>query len=228
MVSKRGFVYVIESPSADDLLDGRTEGDALVRSLDLAQIPRWYSLVTDKNTLFRALGNRLIAAWNCHKVPPILHLSMHGNTDGVGLTCGDFLNWGELRQLLLPLIRDLNGGLLICMSTCFGSLGCRMAMYADNEPHFWALVGNTGSPNWPDAAVAYITFYHLFFKGFDVKTCVEIMKKSSADNRFGLHLGEETRTNWLAYWEHYNAKLKEGLQESSGYYAQLAQDLLKR
>lgn len=227
-MSKNGFVYVIESPSASDLLDGRTEGGALVQTLDLAQIPRWYSLVTDRSTLYAALGHRLVSAWDYHKAPPILHLSMHGNSEGVGLTCGDFLDWHELRQLLIPLLRAMNGGLLICMSTCFGSSGCRMAMYSDNEPPFWALIGNAASPNWPDAAVAYITFYHLFFKGLDVVDCVQIMKNASGDNGFGLHLGEESRTNWLVFWEQYSTKLTEQLQESTGYYARLAGDLLKK
>lgn len=72
-----------------------------------------------------------------------MHLSMHGSQDGVELTNGGFLSWHDLRGLLLSLNRAMQGGLLICMSTCFGSAGCRMAMYEDNEPTFWALVGNT-------------------------------------------------------------------------------------
>jgi len=51
-----GFVYVIESPSSSDLLDGRTEGRALTEALVLAQIPSWYSLVTDQVTLCSAIG----------------------------------------------------------------------------------------------------------------------------------------------------------------------------
>ena len=45
---------------------------------------------------------------------------MHGHPDGVALTCGDFLLWHDLRHLLLPLNRAMQGGLLICMSSCFG------------------------------------------------------------------------------------------------------------
>jgi len=41
-----------------------------------------------------------------------------------------------------------------------------MAMYEDDEFTFWALVGNTGSRSWADTAMAFMSFYHLFFKGF--------------------------------------------------------------
>lgn len=196
-----GFVYVIESPSTKDLLDGRTEGGALTQVLDLARIPRWYSLVTDRETLNVALGSRLWAAWQEHRVPPVLHLSMHGNQDGVALTTGVFLTWNELRHILVPLNRAMQGGLLICMSTCFGGSGCRMAMYTDNEPPFWALVGNSGSPSWPDAAVAYITFYHLFFKGFEVNSCVQAMVASSGDSNFMWYSGQRTRTQWEGFMQ---------------------------
>jgi hypothetical protein len=74
-----------------------------------------------------------------------------------------------------------------------------MAMYQDNEPPFWALVGNTASATWADAAIAYISFYHLFFKGFDIKTCVESMKLASGDRNFVLHLGVDTKAGWDAF-----------------------------
>jgi hypothetical protein len=191
-----GFVYVIESPAGRDLLDGRTEGRVLTEALRLATIPHWYSLASDKEMFVEALGLRLGEAWKYHQKPPILHLSMHGSADGLSLTCGEFLSWHDLRGLLLPLLRAMQGGLLVCMSSCFGSAGCRMAMYADNEPHFWALVGNTASPTWADAAIAYASFYHLFFKGFDIKLCVDSMKVASGDHRFTHLLGANMKAGW--------------------------------
>ena len=197
----KGFVYVIESPTSNDLLDGRTEGRALTEALALARIPSWYGLVTDQDTMHSAIRQRLSEAWKHWQLPPVLHLSMHGSQDGVDLTNGSFLSWHDLRGLLLPLNRAMQGGLLICMSTCFGSSGCRMAMYEDSEPTFWALVGNAGASLWADAAVAYITFYHLFFKGVPVVTCVNAMCVASADTNFVLHSGRDTKDDWLAYMQ---------------------------
>jgi hypothetical protein len=194
-----GFVYVIESPSGRDLLDGRTEGRVLTETLQLAGVPYSYSLVVDREMLAVALGERLEAALKHHRCPPILHLSMHGNQDGVALTDGEFVAWHDLRHLLLPLLRALGGGLLVCMSSCFGSSGCRMAMYEDDEPPFWALVGNLGKPTWSDAAVAYSCFYHLFFKGVDVQQCVHSMGLASGDAGFRLWTGAEVRASWADF-----------------------------
>jgi len=190
------FVAAIESPASHDLLDGRSEGRALCEALELANIPHSYSLATDREALRIALGDRLRAAARHHGKVPIIHLSMHGNAEGVGLTSGDFFTWDELRIELLPLLRATKGTLLVCMSSCFGNSGCRMAMQEDNEPTFWALVGNTDSPSWADAAVAYISFYHLFFKGLDLHNCVESMKLASADHNFVYHIGVKTKQNW--------------------------------
>lgn len=194
-----GFVYIIESPKPPDLLDGRTEGRVLSEALTLAGIAHTYSIAADLSMFDLALGQRLVDAWGQYQQPPILHLSMHGNRDGIAFTSGEFLTWNQLRQKLLPLIRVLPNALLICMSSCFGHSGCRLAMYLDNEPHFWALVGHPDSVSWPDAAVAYVTFYHLFFKGSPVTACVDAMKIASGDNRFLISIGADARRGWAEY-----------------------------
>lgn len=210
-----GFVHIIESPSSIDLLEDRTEGRSLREALALAGICHWYSLATDGDTLLRALGERLVQAWQYHQLPPIVHFSMHGDQNGVALTSGDALSWHQLRRILLPLTRAMQGGLLICMSSCLGSLGCRMAMYTDNEPPFWALVGNSGSPSWADAAVGYITFYHLFFKGVPLQMCVDSMKVASGDQNFTAHLGHETRQNWAAFVQQHVPSLDQAIREAA-------------
>lgn len=196
------FVYIVESPQNSDLRVGRAEGKALCQALTLAEIPHRYSLVTDLKTLRQALGPKLVEAWTTLNKFPILHLSMHGNQEGISLTNeSDFLSWNSLRQELLPLNRVMsqvpNGGLLICMSSCFGSSGCRMAMYTDNEPSFRALVGNVGKTGWADAAVAYITFYHLFFKGLPLDVCVDSMRVASGDYNFDFRLGKNAKAIYV-------------------------------
>lgn len=191
------FVYIVESPSAQDLLDGRTEGRVLSEALQLAGIRYGYSLVVDHSTLLVALEQRLSEVARQHQCVPILHLSMHGNQSGVQLTNGHFLTWHDLREALLSLNRAMAGGLLICMSACFGVSGCRMAMYEDGEPTFWALVGNAHSPTWADAAVAYVAFYHRLFKGATVEASVEAMKQASGDPHFAVLSGQEMKVAFL-------------------------------
>ena len=190
------FVYIIESPSDFDLLDSRTEGKTLCGALDLASIKHSYSLVSSKKAFVEAINNRLLRYWQEHNVSPILHFSMHGNDQGIELTNGDFIQWYQLSQLLAPLNDAMQGGLLICMSSCFGASGCRMAMHEEDHFPFWALIGNEVSANWTDAAVAYVTFYHQFFKETSIEDCVKKMCIASGDSIFKVYLGHSINKNW--------------------------------
>jgi hypothetical protein len=198
------FVHIIESPSANDLLDGRTEGRVLNEILNLANIPHCYNLVTTKETFNTALGTRLDEASMNFQKNPILHLSMHGNEDGIALTDNTFLEWADLQARLTPLNNHLEGKLLICMSSCFSSSGCWMAMNEDKDEPFWALVGNKCSVSWENAAVAYVTFYHLLFKNTlveksQIEEYVEYMKLASKDNNFEVWWGHTIKTAWAKH-----------------------------
>lgn len=197
----QAFVHIVESPSPTDLLNDQIEGRALCGALQLARIPHVYNLASNRETFRAALSERLVQALNTpalHGLRPILHLSMHGNDSGLGLTSGEFMSWEDLHTDLAPLLNAMNGGLLICMSSCFGLSGCRMAMNTTADQPFWALVGNSHSVDWSDAAVAYITFYHQFFKSTQLDDCVRIMGEAAGDQNF-LHLpGHAVKQSWIA------------------------------
>lgn len=202
------FVYIIESPSDADLLDGRSEGRSLCEALRIADIPHWYSLATTRKAFQSSLRERLVAALSHFNVQPggsvpsrlpILHLSMHGNNAGISLTCGEFIAWEDLRQELSTLTNSMQGGLLICMSSCFGSSGCRMAMHERPDHPFWALVGNKDSVPWADAVVGYIVFYHSFFKNVLIGECVDRMKLASGDANFCWHHGPSVKNDWVLF-----------------------------
>ena len=197
-----GFVFMVESPSGNDLLYGRTEGKTLFEALKLSGTPGWYSLVTDKETFYTALRERIFDALRAFpNEPPILHFSMHGSTEGLALTNGEFISWFELKTALAPLNNALPNGLLICMSSCFGISGQRMAMHTDADKPFWALVGNCESAQWSDAAVAFVTFYHRLFKGAALDTAVSAMRIASGDDNFMIYEGAKVRQAWFEYLE---------------------------
>lgn len=197
----QAFVHIVESPSATDLLSDQVEGRALCGALQLARIPHVYNLASNRETFRAALSERLVHALSTPALQglrPILHLSMHGNDSGVGLTSGEFISWDDLHSDLAPLLNAMNGGLLICMSSCFGLSGCRMAMNTTTDQSFWALVGNSHSVDWSDAAVGYITFYHQFFKSTHLDQCVRIMGEAAGDRNF-LHLpGQALKQSWIS------------------------------
>ncbi|GAB1544609.1 hypothetical protein NUACC21_72850 [Scytonema sp. NUACC21] len=188
------FVYIIESPSNEDIENGRIEGKVLTEYFKLGgDIPYSYNFVTNRGQLAEALTSHLIQACENFQGIPILHFSMHGSKGGIHLT-NDFISWHELRILLLPLLQELNIFLIICMSTCFGIHGCQMAMYLDNKPSFYALIGNNTKVSFKDAIMAYQSFYHRLFKGGTTfHDCVEAMKSASGNNNFDYVLGENIR-----------------------------------
>ena len=210
-----GFVHIIESPSSMDLLDGRTEGHSLCESLMLAGIPASYCLATDKRSLIESVGNRLLSAWRKHEVSPILHLSMHGSEQGIGLTNGEVISWDQLRFLLQPLLDAMNGGLLVCLSSCHGTHGRRMAMCNETDATFWALVTNHGAVSWSDAAVGYISFYHLLFRGLAVETCVGSMRVASGNHEFACIYGQRVKDDWQQFSRSIQAKLGQRIEQAA-------------
>jgi hypothetical protein len=191
------FVYVIESPRDTDLLDGRSEGQALCSALKLAEIPHFYSLVTTPNSFEVSLGERLAeASAKSEGRLPILHFSMHGNKEGVALTNGKFLTWGDLRTALQPLIERLEGELVVCMSSCHGHWAMNMALNEDPARPYGALIGNAADANWSDSAVAFIAFYHRLFSGASLEESVSAMRAASGDNNFFLTDGSRVKSAW--------------------------------
>ena len=131
---------------------------------------------------------------------PLLHISAHGNEEGIGLSSGEHITWGELRELFKPINKALGGALLVCLSCCKGYSGVRMAMYPDDEsaPYF-ALIGNFGSPTWGDTAVAYTTLYHLLAKGEYIVDAVPAMRLASGNEDFLLESSTQSKQAYLEY-----------------------------
>ena len=193
------FVHLIESPSSADLLDGRTEGRMLTEALQLGQIPCSYNLATSLDTLEAALHDRLNGALESFSRFPIIHFSLHGNQHGIQLTSGEFVSWDALREHLEPINTAMKNGLIVCMSSCFGGCGSRMAMHEQKPVPFFALVGHNESAKWDDLAIGFATFYHHIGKGSDITSAVSAMKVASGDDRFMSANGQQVQQGWTAY-----------------------------
>jgi hypothetical protein len=196
------FVHIIESPSANDLLDDRTEGRLLKESLKLAEIPTSYRLASSRETLSKALYRGLID--DLKKRPnnslPILHLSAHGNKEGIVLTNEEFVSWEDLRTLLVPINKVFAGSLIFCLSACEGYGAVRSAMNHSKELPYFALVSHLGATAWADAAIGFSTFYHLLLKkNKSINDILPAMRLAAGDDGFVCKLGEETRQDWIKY-----------------------------
>lgn len=196
-MSRKFHVYIIESPSSIDLYHQRFEGNALMETLKLSQISSSYHQTVDLNSFKAAFYVGLAEYFTGNTLPPIIHISTHGNREGIQLTSKEDVNWTELKKLLLPVNSAVKGGLILSLSSCNGISGSRMSMSDDKFP-FAAIVGNKDKPTWSETNIAYATFYHLFALGKTVEESVNAMKIASGNNNFGFIESQTARQAYLS------------------------------
>ena len=128
----------------------------------------------------------------------MIHISAHGDSEGIQLSSGAAVKWDALRDLLVPVNESLNGTLVLCMSACQGFSACRMAMReGESSRPFYAMVGNAGTPTWSDTVVAYLTFYHLIAKGDGIRAAVDGMNAASGDQGWMPVSADEIQQRWI-------------------------------
>lgn len=195
------FVYIVESPSAIDLYQGRTEADLLRRAISLNAIKCVTRTVINLEAFVASLriGLKDEMVANPGQIP-ILHISAHGFSEGIQLSSKEIINWPAFRELLKPINKALNGALFVCMSTCEGYAGSRMAMVPDEDEYpFFAIVGNGSKPTWSEAAVGFASFYHLIANGHYVTDAVEAMRIASGNNNFFVTTAQEAKQGYLEF-----------------------------
>lgn len=173
-------VCIIESPSTDDRRVNRREGLAISEPLRIANIRNRVFDVTDEASFRKSLEDireycairQSVSAPGLrvrYSVPRLfLHISCHGNEDGIVFTSGHFCEWPALGNYLLSLTQDIGlydpqvascANLLVCMSSCRG-LHARAMATSPKECPFLCLIGCKENVLWTDAIAAFNTFYH--------------------------------------------------------------------
>lgn len=212
------FVYIIESPSAPDLYHGRSEGGIIEKALNLHSIPCVTRVAISREAFIAAIKVGLSEEMkNFQGLLPIVHISAHGEANGLELSNGENITWPELGKFLLPINKALKGNLFVCMSSCEGFSACRMAMKTNsNEYPFFAVIGNTNTPTWSDTAIAYTSFYHLIAKGEYVMEAVKAMRVASGDKNFKTITATEAQKAYIDVIRKMDAeKVQERLQQEA-------------
>ncbi len=168
-------VYIIESPSDDDIFNDQREGPTLVNALNLFKIDSFYRLCITEKALIRALYelSEIPKSYRCKTTGEdvrnyvYIHLSAHGNKVGFGLSNGEFISWFELLKLIEKYwckneyISNGNIGYgALCLSSCEGA----WIKDALNQFEKWPIVGAIATPKsipWENALTGWITYYHL-------------------------------------------------------------------
>lgn len=165
-------LFIIEAPSAMDLLQQRGEAPALERACALIG-HEVASLIATSKVEFRRLcqfisdidlGQDQQARKN---VPLCVHIAAHGNADGLGFG-KDLVEWDELFDVLTPLseMADYDGDIILVISACHAAkqqLTSRFQKKARNakvRPPVYVFTTAEEEPTFPDALVSWILFYH--------------------------------------------------------------------
>lgn len=190
------FVNIIESPKDSEIYNNTSEAILLKKAIELNDIPCVSRVAINRSNFFKGIREGFIEGLKKYNCKPILHISSHGSASGIKLSCGDEIYWNEIRNYLC----SLNIPLLLCMSTCEGFSACKMAMQKETSNHpFILLVGNTGTPTWAEAAIAYATFYHLIINGNTTNYAIDAMCKASGNKDWGTITYLEAHQTYMEY-----------------------------
>jgi len=147
-------IYIIESQSPQDIIDGISEGHPLSEKLKELNITHEYYNVKDEITFKEAIKNITTSLKTKTKALACvhLHLSMHGNSLGVGLTSGELITWHALADQLYSIAKEIgvlrtHGNMYfpfaLSFSTCHGieGVGINIALAVLFQPIFKIALG---------------------------------------------------------------------------------------
>ncbi len=210
------FVFVIESPSAVDLYHRRSEGDIVRQAVELNGISCIVKTAISLEAFNACLKLGLSEAMGQRPgFLPLLHISAHGNAHGIQLSDGYAMPWAELKEHLRPVNQALGGSLVVCMSSCEGYAGTRMAMHPEEaDLPYLALVGCSAQPTWGETAVGFATLYHQLWRGEHIANAVTAMQVASGNEHFFLEHAAQTRQSYIDYLNTVNpAQAQEKLED---------------
>jgi hypothetical protein len=148
--STEATVFIIESLEKEES-DSMSEGKIISRTLKLSGKGSEYSFVRTKDK-FRNLIKKF--GKSKHRY---LHISIHGNNQDIGPKNWD-ISASELALMLKPCIKNRR----LFLSSCSGADG-QFALEILKISRCYSVVAPIGKICFDDAAVFWISFYHLMF-----------------------------------------------------------------
>lgn len=170
-IKKITKIFIIESPSLEDIKINRKEGLALSEILKLSDIQNTYINVISISEFRNALDviSHEIREYIKRFGAITLHFSMHGNQEGLKFTSEEFLNWEEFYLILksfndyLGYLQHPNGMLFapvsINLSVCEGFYATEIKKFGAESPYL-SLIGPVEKVHWADSILAFATYYH--------------------------------------------------------------------
>ena len=184
-------MYILESPPDDDFFNNRSEADLLISSLKLLEIPAVKRTVVSDQYFEEAISVDSIMKFASEtRRLPIVHISAHGDSEGFELLDSTIISWEFFIDYLKPINKILDGNLILCMLTCRGSFAHEM-IYIEQEITFSNLIGCLENIEWRDTLVGFLTFYHLYNKGYSIEKAVNGTNEATGSKYFKHFYGKE-------------------------------------
>ena len=146
----RAQVFIIESMRLDE--EDHREGEVISRTLKMSVKEPRYEYIRTRQELDHFLDEFEDSGYR------YLHLSCHGDENGIALTF-DYIPIEELADMLRPVLIDRRLFLSACKVTTK-----KFASLILEEDGCFSVAGPVGKPNTDDSAVFWSAFYHIMFK----------------------------------------------------------------
>ncbi len=216
-MSKPIRLFIIESVDPMNLLQGRTESQALAEickiighevaalaaysKSDFRKICSYISSIDSKHDKRRRKG-----------IPLCIHLSAHGNSDGLGFG-REFIEWKDILRIMKPIYTDMNGydGEVVLVISACGAGDQNLFEEFEKEwdknekfnPPKYIFVTEDEEVSWDGALVSWAMFYHQLPRANldDRKSVQKILDKIKVSDTGNLqyYRWDNRRDKYLSY-----------------------------
>lgn len=145
-------VFIIESMDWENEANGKLDGVALKTILDLSDIPNQYIYIRTRQELEHAMELFRETDYG------FLHLSCHGNEEGICLTLDD-ISFADLELIMGPYLKYRRLFLSACKAACFG-----LSEYFIPRHHCYSIMGSPDTIDYDKAAIFWSSYYYLMYR----------------------------------------------------------------
>lgn len=177
-MKSKPHVFIVESLRFSDEKDNLFEGRIISQILALSGSQSEYVYLRTKKELEEVIGQFEDSAYR------YLHLSCHGNSNGIDLTLDD-IPVDELEKLLAPCLEKRR----VFFSSC-EVMNERLAKALLQNTGCYSVIGPSKSINFDRAAIYWASFYHLMLRDEAKSMKRERLKENTASLQelFGVHM----------------------------------------
>lgn len=180
-------IFIIESPSPNDLLERRNEAESLKSVCEMFEHKIAEFLVKDKDELKSCIG--YLGELELSKKEYVcFHFSCHGNDDGLWFG-KDFVSWSKMSKIIKPLLnnKSLKNRYSFIISACGANeqtLSTKLSeVVFDSEtkiyPPEYIIIYDESDVIWSDALLSWTILYHQLSdeQSIDKKKLQLLMKR---------------------------------------------------